>query len=376
MYRGGIVLGATGAAAVAFVVAWFLPWMADTAAFPLIGHGLTSRGFLFDTPPGPGASLEMALFGLLGVAAIVAGLLVAPIASAVIAVLTGLLGIHLVLRDHPGLSSGPGALVATVAMFLLAAAQIAVVWQPARGSVIVGAAVAALLAVAAVFGGSAYATARDTDVTESKALTAVTVGEQRGPLSGITAADAKTGAERWHDWQRAWSGAEVGLSPDGHTAYLMVDTTTGREALAFVAATGELLWQKQLEHLDWQPSGGVDYPYLSQGFMPGPGLLVVGGLNGEVRYLDVNGQEGTIRLDANCGKVIGVGGVQRLYLVEQCGGAVNVLAVDRNANRLWSTTAFPPAIDADRATVDDRGDRLVLTVNGLTATLNAGTGRP
>ncbi|GAA3440431.1 hypothetical protein [Kutzneria kofuensis] len=182
------------------------------------------------------------LFGLLGLAAFVAAFLTAPVGSVIIALLADITGVHLALRDHPGLSSGPGTVIAIMAITVLAATQVVVIWPAARKSAIV----AVALATVAGVGGSVLVTARDVDATTSTALSAVTVKEQHGPLSGITAVDAKNGAERWHHWERDWTDAQAGLSPDGATAYLAVDKTTGRYALAFAAATGKLLWQKEL----------------------------------------------------------------------------------------------------------------------------------
>lgn len=373
----GVVLGATAGAAVTFVTAWFLPWMADTSAFGLIGHGLTTRGEFTFEAPGAGTALELAVFGLVGAAAIVAALLAACRTSAVTAVVAAAIGVHLALRDHPGLPSGPGPVIATVAMTVLAVAQVAAIWRPTTGwwSAIAGLAVAAVLAVAAGLGGAAFAAARDVDITTSGAHAPVVLAQQEGALSGITARDAVTGAQRWHHWERGWTSPFVGLSPDGGVAYLEVGAVGERDALAFVAATGEPLWRKRLGPSEWvadvTPPGPGIY---GQRYLPvGPGL-VVGEADGRLRYLDQDGREGTIGLDGGCG-VIGVDGTEHLYLVEACVGVVRVLAVDRNTNRLWSTTAFQPVSDATQATVDDKGDSIVVTVNGLTATLDAVHGR-
>src|SRR5262249_41911695 len=142
----------------------FLPWMADTAAWPLVGHGLTSRGFVFDTAPGPGTSLELALFGLVAVAAVVAAFLSVPVTSVVLAVVAVPLGVHLSVRDHPGLSSGPGAVVATAAMVVLAAAQVTAAVDRSRGrvrwwSVLAGGVATAVVATGAGLGGAALASA-------------------------------------------------------------------------------------------------------------------------------------------------------------------------------------------------------------------------
>lgn len=367
----GTVLWVTIGAAVGFVAAWFLPWMADTPAFPLIGHGLTTHGFLFETPPGAGTSLELALFGLLGLAAFVAAFLMVPVPSLVIVVLAGAAGIHLALRDHPGLSSGPGAVVATVALVVLAAAQTAAIW-PAVGKFAI---VAMVLAVAVGGVGFVYVTARDTDVTTSTAQTAVMLREQHGTLSGITAVDATSGAERWHDWERDWTGPEIGLSPDGATAYLVVSKTTGSYALAFAAATGKLLWQKELQSEPWVDRIGGPSLVNVDRLPVGSGLVQYKG-NNELRYLDADGRDGLIRLDDRCNNVIGAGGVRRMYLVAECGNAAfRVVAADRNATELWSTMAFLPASYPYKATVDDHGDTITIGVNGLDATLDAGTGR-
>lgn len=252
MPAGGIVPGATAGAAVAFVAAWFLPWMGATAAIPLLGHAFTLWfWFLQFEPPGPGAGLEMVALGLLGLTAIWAAGCSAHRTSAVTAAGAIAPGVHLVVRDHPGLSSGPGALVAVVAVAVIAVAQTAAAFHVEWGWTTAGVAVAAVLAVAAGFGGEAYASARDVDATTSGPGGAVVVGTHDNVLVGITARDSVTGVERWHYWARDSVTPSVGLSADGGTAVLVVDRVYEQDALAFNARTGQLLWRRVLASGGW-----------------------------------------------------------------------------------------------------------------------------
>jgi hypothetical protein len=97
--------------------------MGGVAAFPLLGHAFSMwYWFSFDAP-GLGVGLEIILLGLLGLVAIASACFAAPRTAAVLAISGISLGVHLMLRGHPGLDSGPGPLVAAVAMAMLAVAQ-------------------------------------------------------------------------------------------------------------------------------------------------------------------------------------------------------------------------------------------------------------
>jgi outer membrane protein assembly factor BamB len=266
--------------------------------------------------------------------------------------------------------------VATTALLVLAAAQLTAAFSTRKGSAVVGVAIAAVLAVAAGFGGAAFAAARDIDVTSATAGAPSKVAGHVGQLSGITVTDAASGAERWHHWERGWSTPYVGLSPDGATAYLVVDRVGEQDAMAFAAATGRLLWQKELQTHPWPRFGGDMSPEYPAGRLAiGPGLAVFVGYN-EIRYLDPDGRDGTVRMDVQCGNLLAAGGVrQQLYLVGDCGTGIQVLAADRNARTLWSTKVSMPVTGQFGATVDDRGDRIVVTVGGTATTLDAATGK-
>ena len=370
----GIRHGATAGAAVAFAVAWFLPWMADTAAFPLLGHAFNMWYWFSFEAPGPGAGLEIVLFGLVGLFAFASVGFAAHRTAAVAAALGAVLGVSLMMRDHPGLDSGPGPLVAAVALAVLSVAQTIASFRTDVGrswwSAVAGVLVAALLALATGFGGVAYASARDIDATTSDGSSAVTVANQDGVLSGITARDSTTGTERWHYRARDWRFPSVGLSGDGHTAFVTVQRVDEEDAYAFDALSGKLRWQRALGAEGWPgPTPGRSYGY----FQNGPGLLVSLGAD-RIRYLDADGHEGVLQLDKNCG-IDGTGGVHTLYIVEQCQGWVQLLAADRNAQHLWTAPAYHVPIGKD-AVVVDKGDTVVVTADGQSETFEAVSGNP
>jgi hypothetical protein len=378
----GIGHGATAGAAVVFAASWFLPWMGDTAAFPLLGHAFTMwYWFSFDAP-GLGTGLEMALFGLIGLFAIGSAGFSAHRTAAVTAIVDVPLGVHLMARDHPGLDSGPGPLVAAVALTVLAVAQVIAFrsdvgrdWRSAAA----GAVVAALLAVATGFGGAAYASARDVDATTSGGTGAVTVAEHDGALSGVTARDNATGAERWHYWARDWAFPSVRLSGDGHTVFVTVQRANEHDAFAFDALSGNLRWQRMLTSGGWPGPTAADLPGVPLGSLYddlgyAPGLLLVRLDADELRYIDADGHEGAIRLDKDCG-ISGVGGVRPLYVVEQCLGRLQVFAAGPDGQHRWTTPATRLRI-GEKVMVADKGDTVVVTTGANTETFDAATGNP
>jgi hypothetical protein len=370
----GIVHGATAGAAVAFVTSWFLPWMADTTAFPLLGHAFTMWYFFLFQSPGPGAGLEILLMVLLGIVAIASVYFSAHRTAAITALLGVPPGIHLMVRDHPGLESGPGPLVAAVALAVIAVAQ-AIAFRSDLGrswwSTAAGALVAVLLAVATGFGGSAYASARDVDATTSTGTGSVIVSTHDGVLRGITAQDSATGTERWHYWARGWAVPSARLSGDGRTVFVLVERATEHDALAFDAFSGRLRWQRALFGGSWpgQSEPNPTYIYLQSG----PGMLLPFGPD-QVRYIDADGREGTIQLDPTCG-LDAAGGVHAVYIVEQCRGRYQLLATSRDAKHLWTSPAFQvPA--GGLSTVVDNGDTVVVNIGGDSDTFDAATGKP
>lgn len=373
----GIRPGATAGAAVAFVVAWFLPWMGGAAAFPLLGHAFDMWYWFSFSAPGPGAGLEIVLFGLLGLVSIASAGFSARRTSAVTAALGAAVGVQVMVRDHPGLDSGPGPLVAAVALTVLAVAQ-AFRSEAGRSwwSTIAGVMVAALLAVATGFGGAAYASARDLDATTSDASGGVTVTALDGTFSGVTARDRVTGAERWHYWARGWKFPSVGLSGDGRTVFALAQRAGEEDAFAFDAVSGTLRWQRMLATEDWPgPVAESHNDYLSG--MPG----ILTAYSNEARYIDGDDHESTIRLDNDCG-VLTAGGVRTLYVVEDCQGRVQVFATGSDARRRWTTPALQlpvgtPAkpVHYDDIVVVDNGDTVVVEGTG-SETFNAVNGNP
>jgi hypothetical protein len=377
----GIGHGAAAGAAVVFVASWFLPWMGDTAAFPLLGHAFNMwYWFSFDAP-GLGTGLEMVLFGLLGLVVIGSAGFSAPRTAAVTAALDVPLGLHLMVRDHPGLGSGPGPLVAAVALTVIAVAQVIAFRSDVRRrwwSVAGGAVIAAVLAVATGFVGAAYASARDVDATTSSGSGTVTVQEHNGTLSGVTARDSATGAERWHYWARSWAFPSAWLSGDGHTVFMTVQRANEQDAFAFDARSGKLRWQRMLTPGGWPgptqagvPGPTVDSLYVD--FRYASGLLVPLDTD-QLRYIDADGSEGAIRLDKNCG-IATLGGVHALYILEHCQGWFQLLATGRDAKRLWTAPAYHVAV-GENATVTDKGDTVVVTAGASTETFDAATGKP
>ncbi|WP_026421301.1 hypothetical protein [Actinokineospora inagensis] len=247
----GVAQGATAAAAIAFVTACSLPWMANTPALPLLGHAFTMRIWFLFEPPGPGPGLEMATLGLLTLTAITAAYYHAHRTAAATAAVAIAPGISLIFRDHPGLSSGYGATIATTAVTTIAIAQTAAAFHLTQGPPTAGAATAVILAVAAGFAGAAHASARDIDATTSAPGGPVTISTHDNILVGITATDSVTGTERWHYWSRDSTWPHLGLSPDGNTAYLFVNRVTERDVLTFDAHTGKLLERRFLAHTSW-----------------------------------------------------------------------------------------------------------------------------
>ncbi|MEV6606678.1 hypothetical protein [Kutzneria sp. NPDC051319] len=371
----GIVHGATAGAAVTFVTSWFLPWMADTTAFPLLGHAFHMWYlFLFDIP-GPGTGLEIVLMMLLGIVAIASACFSAHRTAAVTALLGVPVGIHVMVRDHPGLESGPGPLVAAVALAVLAVAQ-AIAFRADLGhgwwSTAAGALVAVLLAVTTGFGGASYASARDVDATRSSGTGAVAVSAQDGVLSGVTARDSATGAERWHYRSRGWRFPAVKLSGDGSTVFMRVQRVDEQDALAFDAVSGQLRWQRTLSAgSSWQ---GLPGEHPSYEFFPfGSGLVLQ--LDAEhVRYFDADGRESTIQLDKDCG-ISAVGGVRTLYVVELCVGVFQLFAAGPDGEHRWTTSA-PDLRIGNEVVVADKGDTVVVTTGGQAETVDAATGRP
>jgi len=371
----GMVHGATAGAAVAFVTSWFLPWMGGAAAFPLLGHAFTMWfWFLFESP-GPGAGLEIVLMALLGIVAIASACFSAHRTAAVTALLGVPLGIHVMVRDHPGLESGPGPLVAAVALAVLGVAQaIAFRADLGRGwwSTAAGALVAVLLAVATGFAGSAYASARDVDATTSTGTGAVTVSAQDGALSGVTARDSATGAERWHYRSRGLRFPSVKLSGDGSTVFVRAQRVDEQDALAFDAVSGKLRWQRTLSVVSsWQGRPG-EHP--SFDFFPvGSGLVLPLGAE-QVRYFDADGRESTIQLDKDCG-FSAAGGAGPRYVVELCVGLLQLFTVDPGGKHLWTT----PVINVPNGqaiVVTDKGDTVVVTGGNYRETFDAATGKP
>lgn len=169
--------------------------------------------------------------------------------------------------------------------------------------------------------------ARVYDVAGSVALV---VGErQRGEiqLPGVSVLDLRTGAERWHHYERGWKVREATLTQDGSTALVVVDTVVRSEAIGFDAATGVIRWRQRLAISvncrypgsdEISPVGGC-----AGELVTGDGLLYVSAVGRNsvlpVTYLAAaTGRKWPIHLAPGCrlrGAGADAGGV---YVLEQC----------------------------------------------------------
>ncbi|HEX5406895.1 MAG TPA: PQQ-binding-like beta-propeller repeat protein [Pseudonocardiaceae bacterium] len=257
---------------------------------------------------------------------------------------------------------GPG--LACVALVVLAAGQLASalsraverswLWRPAG---IAAAAVAVVLAGAGL-GSAGLVQARDIDATTASApiatvtgappsvvdtilwdkparvydvagSTALVVGQRtRGDttLAGVSALNLRTGAERWHHYERGWTVREATLTEDGSTALVMVDMTAETDVIGFDVATGTIRWRQRLAARvdcaapkadEITPVGGC------QGqFVIGDGILFLGPAAGDgsraAGYVAADGRKWPIKLGPAC-RMRGAGAdADGVYVLSQC----------------------------------------------------------
>jgi outer membrane protein assembly factor BamB len=297
--------------------------------------------------------------------------------------------------DQP-VGVGPG--LACVALVVLAVGQLLAVlhrdvrprwrWRPAGIAVVV---VVPLLAAAGI-GSEGLVTARDVDATTAAGpmptitgaasvildsrlwgagarvydvagSAALVVGEaQRGAvaLPGVSVRDLRTGAERWHHYERGWKVREAALTRDGATALVVVGTATGLDAIGFDVATGTQRWRQRLgAKLDCQSPGADRIAAVGRcagALVTGDGLLFTSAAEQDMTYLDArDGHTWPIHLGTGCrarGAGADPGGV---YVLDQCVNAgflephllaERVVAYDLTGRQRWSTP-----LDVVRGTV-------------------------
>jgi outer membrane protein assembly factor BamB len=167
-------------------------------------------------------------------------------------------------------------------------------------------------------------------VSDVAGSVALVVGEhQRGKiqLPGVSVLDLRTGAERWHHYERGWKIREATLTQDGSIALVVVDTVLQSEAIGFDAATGVIKWRQRLgisvncrypSSDELSPVGGC-----AGELVTGDGLLYTSAVGRDgilpVTYLPAaTGHKWPIHLAEGCrlrGAGADAGGV---YVLEQC----------------------------------------------------------
>jgi outer membrane protein assembly factor BamB len=265
---------------------------------------------------------------------------------------------------------GPGPGLAAVALGLLAVGQVlAAVSRPAelgwrwRPAGIAGA-VSVVVLAAAGYGSAGLVDARNVDVTTATGALPVVAGPAPSVLNtllwrknatvydvagssalvwghiehgtatmaGVSVLDIRTGAERWHHYERGWSVVETALTRDGTIVILAVNSANGTEGIGFAAASGHELWRQRIGNGFECASPRVDQIAPVGGcagqLITGDGMLVVNGppgpfggpdATGPVSYLDAHtGQLWRVPLDTGC-RVRGAGGnAGGLYVLDQC----------------------------------------------------------
>lgn len=259
---------------------------------------------------------------------------------------------------------GVGPALACAALTVLAAGQLTAAlsridqpawrWRPAG----IAAGVVVVVLAAAGVGGSGLVDATDVDATTANAplgtLTgaapsvvdrrvwgadarvydvagsvALVVGQsQRGAttLAGVGVLDLRTGAQRWHHYERGWIVREAALTRDGSTALAVVDTGDETDAVGIDVATGGVRWRQRLgAGINCvTPVGDQITPVgdCAGQLVTGDGLLYLGAESRGVTpatYLDArDGHTWPIDLGAGCrirGAGADPGGV---YVLDQC----------------------------------------------------------
>lgn len=277
------------------------------------------------------------------------------------AVLSGWAFVGLPTADTVGV--GPG--LACVALVVLATGQFLAAfagaeqpawrWRPAG----IAAAVVVAVLVAAAVGSAGLVNATDVDATTAAGppvavdgaapsvvdrevwatgarvfdvagSSALLVGESdRGAvtLAGVSVLDLRTGAERWHHYERGWIVREAALTADGTTAIVVVDTGDETDAVGLTVATGAVAWRQRLGSSINCVSPGADQitPVGSCAgqFITGDGVMYLGppAPDGSqpVTYLNArDGRTWPVTLGTGC-RVRGAGGDSHgLYVLDQC----------------------------------------------------------
>lgn len=381
----------TGAGVAGTVVAAALPWSAGRS-LPGIHDQTTGQSWLI------WLLFTVAAAALLGLAALLLpgrrirwwGAVLALAAAA----LSGWSVVGLPADEPVGV--GPG--LACAALVVLAVGQVAAAlsrtvdrrwrWRPAG----VAAAVVAALLAAAGYGSAGLSFARDVDATTAAgaapAVTgtppstvdrklwgrtarvydvaggiAIVVGDtQHGgtTLAGVSVLDLRTGTERWHHYERGWSVREAALTRDGRTAFVVLDTSNGAQAVGFDAASGVVRWRQRLasavECVAPAPDQIAPIGNCAGQLVTGDGLLFVDG-SGHITYLAArDGRSWPIRLGGAGCRVRGAGADGGgVYVLEQCVSAgfpephlvsEQVIAYDLDGGTRWSR-----ALDIVRGTV-------------------------
>lgn len=374
----------TGLGLVGTVVAAALPW---SGASGLLGvRGLAGgRSWLVWLLLAVAAALA------LGVAALIRPNQRTRWSGAVLAVAGAALSGWAVAGLPTDRSVGVGPGLASVALVILAVGQaVSAVSRPASAAwrwrpVGVAASVAVVVLVAAGFGSAGLVRAQDVDATTAvgpvPALTGtlpstvdrmlwnrtVTVYDVAGDavlaagstqkgtttLSGVSVLDLRTGAERWHHYERGWTVREAAITDA--TALLVVDSATGTQAIGLDIATGAERWHKRLSaSVDCASPGPDEITAVGNcagQLVTGDGFLFVGkaAANGvlPVTYLvGGSGQEWPVSLGVGC-RVRGAGAdIGGVYVLEQCVSAgfpqphlvsEQVVAYDLTGTKRWST---------------------------------------
>jgi outer membrane protein assembly factor BamB len=170
-------------------------------------------------------------------------------------------------------------------------------------------------------------TARIYDVAGSVALV---VGEaQHGSvtLAGVGVLDLRTGAERWHHYERGWIVREAALTDDGSTVLTVVDTGDETDAVGIDVASGAVSWRQRLAASINCVGPGTDQitPVgdCAGQLVTGDGLLYLGatGRDGVTPATYLNGHDGRmwpVALGAGC-RIRGAGAdASGVYVLDQC----------------------------------------------------------
>ncbi|HKN96997.1 MAG TPA: PQQ-binding-like beta-propeller repeat protein, partial [Pseudonocardiaceae bacterium] len=146
-------------------------------------------------------------------------------------------------------------------------------------------------------------------------------------LTGVAVRDLRTGAERWHHYERGWTVREATLTHDGTMALVVVSTAEQTDAVGFDVATGAIRWRERIGSSvncrnpstdEVSPIGGC-----AGALVTGDGLLYLRGVGRDgvlpVEYVPATtGRAWPIRLATGCrlrGAGADAGGV---YVLEQC----------------------------------------------------------